>query len=339
MSITYGKLDLDHDKEKHQDLFREVFGKEMSPELFAWKYQDNPQQVDHTSCMIFVAKDGDRLVGARSFFPGRVFYKDSWYAGAQAGDTMVHPDYRGRGIFTALLNYSIQELGERQLNVLYNFPNQNSLPGNLRQGAKKYADIVSAVKILDPLRAARREKQIHYAVPILPVRAELPAPNGYALTVETSADPQVDQLFFQTFSAADIAVQDRTGRHLNWRFGKYPNPRKAYRFLHLWHEGSLAGYAVLSLSGNGVGEMTDYLVRGHDLRLFNLILKGSAAWFKSHKASHLKTWYTFPQHRLLLLSRGYLPKKSKVAFVTRFLAPVPLEQAPWYISMGDTDTF
>ena len=338
MAIAYGKLDLIRDRQKHHDLFLEVFGKDMTAELFAWKYQDNPCQVDHESCLIFVAKDGDRLVGARSLFPGRVFYRGAWYDGAQAGDTMVHPDYRGKGIFTALLNVSLEELKARGLNVLYNFPNQNSLPGNLRQGATKRTDIVNAVKILNPLRAAKRETRMRYPAPALPERASLPAARG-SLTIDMEADPQVDQLFVQTFADAEMVAQDRSCRQLNWRFRRYPNPYKTYRFLHLRHGDRLMGYAVLSLSGNGVGELTDYLVRAHDRQLFTEILQGSLAWFRLHKASHLKTWYTQPQHRFALLSRGFLPKPTKIAFVTRCLAPVPLEEAPWYLTMGDTDTF
>ncbi|MGI6366711.1 MAG: GNAT family N-acetyltransferase [Bacillota bacterium] len=339
MSITYGKLDLARDGKQHLELFRAVFGKEMSEELFAWKYQDNPHQVDHEHCMIFVAKDGDRLVGARSLFPGRVFYRDNWYAGAQGGDTMVHPDYRGRGIFTGLLQMSVEELSQRQINVLYNFPNQNSLPGNLSQGARKERDIVTAVRVLNLSKAFKREKRPRYAAPVLPVSQVVPAAKGYSLTVETAPSPHIDALFFQTFSGTDLVAQDRTHGHLEWRFAKYPNPHKTYRFMHLWHGDGLVGYAVLSLSGNGVGEVADYLVLNHDRRLFAHLLDGALQWYRNHRASHLKIWYSHPAHKWTLSSRAFLPKRLSITFVTRYLSPVSLEQAPWYITMGDTDTF
>ncbi len=339
MSITYGKLDLVRDKGEFLELFRHVFGKDMSQELFAWKYQDNPHQVDHEHCMIFVAKDGDKLVGARSLFPGRVFYRDAWYAGAQAGDTMVHPDYRGQGIFTALLNLSIGGLAARKLNVLYNFPNQNSLPGNLRQGARRERDIVTAVRVLNLLQVFKRERRQRYSAPVLPNGTELPAAKGYSLVVVSEPSPKIDALFTQTFVGTEMVAQDRTCRQLKWRYAQYPNPHKAYRFLHMWRREELVGYAVLSLSGNGVGEVTDYLVLRHSRHLFLQILKGAIRWFRQQGASHAKIWYSHPQHKWILTTRAFLPKALNISFVTRYLDPVPFAQAPWYITMGDTDTF
>jgi len=339
MTITYGKLDMARDKGKHLELFRDVFDKEMSEELFAWKYQDNPHQVDHESCLIYVAKDGDKVVGARSLFPGRVYYKGSWYLGAQAGDTMVHPQYRGQGIFADLLKLSIEDLQARELNVLYNFPNQYSLPGNLRQGATKQSEIVTAVRVLSLLRAFRRERRKRFAAPDLPEIQELSAAKDYILTLGTTVDAQVDDLFTQTFADTGFVAQDRTARHLNWRFGQYPNPYKSYRFLHLWHHDRLVGYAVLSFSGNGVGEVVDYLVMNHSRRLFVQLLRGAMNWYKLIGASHMKIWYSHPSHRRALSTRAFIPKPLNITFVTRYLVPVPFAQASWYISMGDTDTF
>lgn len=338
MTISYS-LFTASDQAAHRELFRQVFGKALSAGLFAWKYRDNPHQRDDASHLIFVAKDGERLVGARSLFPGRVYFRDAWYDGAQGGDTMVHPDYRGRGIFTALLDYSCRELNNRGFNILYNFPNDNSLPGNLSQGARKVKRIVTAVKILSLGSARRRETRTRLLAPDLPSAVELPAPKGYALVLGSVALSQTDQLFSETFGGAKIVAQDRTSRQLNWRFASYPNPHKTYRFLHLWEQDRLLGYAVLALSGNGVGEVSDYLVLGHRPRYFRIVLTGALTWFRQQGASHAKIWCAHPAHRGSLARRAFLPKPLHIAFVTRFLEPVPFAQAPWYVTMGDTDTF
>lgn len=337
--ISYSKLAVERDRDEYRELFRAVFAKEMSEELFAWKYLANPHQVDREHCLIFVARDGDQLVGARSLFPGRVFYRGACYAGAQGGDTMVLPSHRGRGIFSALLELSVAELGARGLNVLYNFPNRNSLRGNLSQGARLTKKMYTGVRLLDAGKARRREIHKLLPAPDLPVRGELPAPRGYALTLGLFADPQVDELFLQDFTGVGLVAQDRTSAQLNWRFGQYPNPHKTYRFIHLWQDQVLLGYAVLALSGNGVGEIADYLVRGHSPGHFTRLLGGALSWFRRHGATHAKVWYAYPGHRGVLALRGFIPKRLNISFVTRFLAPAPFEQAPWYLSMGDTDTF
>ena len=329
-----------HEIPQYRDLFQRVFNKPMSQELFTWKYINNPHQVDHDNYLIFIAKDGDKIIGARSLFPTIVYHGGQPFGAAQGGDTMVDQDYRGRGIFTSILNHSLTELRERGLNTLFNFPNQNSLPGNIQQGAKKHRDIISAVKILDWSTLVKRGRgSTRLPAPELPKTMDLETIKGLNLSITTEIDNSVDELVNDTFVNTDYVVQDRSWTFLNWRNAQYPNLTKTYRFLLLREGTALRGYAVLALNGNRMGEVTDYVVAGHDPFLFRILLKGAISWYKHQKATHIKTWYTYPQHKKILATKLFLPKKLNITFVTRFLEETPFAHAPWYITMGDTDTF
>ena len=48
---------------------------------------------------------------------------------AQSADTMTHPDYRNRGLFTELANHTYALCKTEGIRLLFGFPNQNSLPG------------------------------------------------------------------------------------------------------------------------------------------------------------------------------------------------------------------
>jgi GNAT superfamily N-acetyltransferase len=57
-----------------------------------------------------------------------------WYNGhtilaAQSADTMTHPEYRNMGLFTELANLTYDLCSEENIQLVFGFPNQNSLPG------------------------------------------------------------------------------------------------------------------------------------------------------------------------------------------------------------------
>jgi GNAT superfamily N-acetyltransferase len=48
---------------------------------------------------------------------------------AQSADTMTHPQYRFKGLFVELANLTFQLCRDNGIELLFGFPNQNSLPG------------------------------------------------------------------------------------------------------------------------------------------------------------------------------------------------------------------
>lgn len=86
---------------------------------WTWRYDRNPYDMGR----VYVALDGTRLVGMRGFIGAR------WRAGPRgeeatvlcAGDTVVHPDYEGRGAFRTLMEGAERDLFERGHRFLFNF--------------------------------------------------------------------------------------------------------------------------------------------------------------------------------------------------------------------------
>ena len=111
-------------KEDFLKVFNEVFKSSHTMEWFDWKYIDN---IYGNSYIVF-ALDQDRLVGIRSFWRNDIGEKSY-----QPCDTAVLSEYRGRGIFSQSSKLALESLDKY---FIYNFPNENSLPGNLKLGWK-----------------------------------------------------------------------------------------------------------------------------------------------------------------------------------------------------------
>ncbi len=78
-------------------LFRICFGRHMPTEYWEWKYVQNPAVLSDPT--VVVAVDEDRIIGARPFQFTEMWLGNKRVIVAQHTDTMVHPEYRDRGIF------------------------------------------------------------------------------------------------------------------------------------------------------------------------------------------------------------------------------------------------
>lgn len=122
------------DDDSVQALFQSALGRrpeDPNEELFAWKHRENifgPSPA-------WVALDGDRMVGYRTFMRWR-FRDDQGktHSAVRAVDTVTSPDYQGRGIFRRLTLQGVAELTLAGDRMVFNTPNEKSRPGYLKMG-------------------------------------------------------------------------------------------------------------------------------------------------------------------------------------------------------------
>ncbi|MGM0606680.1 MAG: GNAT family N-acetyltransferase, partial [Halobacteriota archaeon] len=121
----------DRDRKGFFRLFEHTFGQKKSDEWFEWKYVDNPY-VDHVP--MYVAELEGELVGARPFFALPIA-REGWIGLAlQPGDTMVHADHRGQGLFTRMTEAALETYVDSDVDLIFNFPNAKSGPGYRKMG-------------------------------------------------------------------------------------------------------------------------------------------------------------------------------------------------------------
>jgi GNAT superfamily N-acetyltransferase len=111
-----------------------VWNRDRGGHWFDWKYGQSPY-VDHVP--MFVATDGEDVVGARPFMSFRMRAGEATALALQPSDTMVHPDHRRRGLFTRMTERALEFYADRDVDFFFNFPNEASLPGYLNLGWRR----------------------------------------------------------------------------------------------------------------------------------------------------------------------------------------------------------
>lgn len=113
------------------------------------KFYEHPFQREQ--CIRAVAVSGDRVLGFQSFFywpyerDGKVFR--SW----QSGNSLVHPDCRGKGVFQRLLQFIDDQKEARGIELLMGFPVEESYKSFMRNGWNNLLDLQWHVAPVSPL--------------------------------------------------------------------------------------------------------------------------------------------------------------------------------------------
>ncbi|MFC7096450.1 GNAT family N-acetyltransferase [Halobaculum marinum] len=108
------------------DLFETTWGERRGEDWFRWRFEENPY-LDHVP--MFVADHDGDVVGVRPYFAFRMRVAGGTELALLTVDTMVHPDHRGRGLFTTMTEQSLEFYADRDVSFVFNQPNGASRPG------------------------------------------------------------------------------------------------------------------------------------------------------------------------------------------------------------------
>jgi GNAT superfamily N-acetyltransferase len=290
---------------KHKDeigqlikLFRVSFGGEISEKLWEWKYINNP--ITSLSPEVIVASDGGRIVGARPFLPVELWVKNERILAAQHCDTMVHPEFRNQGLFNRMGEYSLQYLKEHNNCALsYGFPGPMSRAGFLKQG---YRVVVPLEMMFRPinyrrifskkLKRDRLGRGLGYFFDKVIIKKKLPIMKADSIEIEIF-DSYVQELEAIDSLRKTTAIEYvRREKNLRWRFDQHPEHK--YRYITAKIEGTLCGYAVISVQeqGNGLnyGMIIDYLVKNEDLGYFGALIEKAMVEFTKTGCDLIMVW-------------------------------------------------
>lgn len=222
------------DRDAYLALFETVFGETHGPDWFEWKYQENPY-TDYIP--IFVAEQNGDIVGARSFFALELLVNGEPHLALEPSDTMVHPDHRGRGLLPRMTTAAIETYTESDASLCFNFPNDITLPHNLRHGWETVDTIPTYYRIHD--LQALVSQNTEAAWPSVAGRLGNPVVSGYYRLAELRSNPDSDHTVrshksvpVATFSALgnrgqeDVIEAHKDAQFYRWRFD---NPDWEYR--------------------------------------------------------------------------------------------------------------
>jgi len=118
------------DRQGCLDLLRRGHDRDFSAERFDWLHFQNPMAPSD----IAICVDDREVVAFYAAIKKKVIIDGVAHLGARDIDPVVSPDYRGRGIFSNLLQHALTNF--TKIDFFFNFANSQSTPGFLKNGWK-----------------------------------------------------------------------------------------------------------------------------------------------------------------------------------------------------------
>jgi N-acetylglutamate synthase-like GNAT family acetyltransferase len=131
-------------------LLKESLGEGLMPKSEAywrWKHINNPFGISP----VLLAIEDDKLVGVRAFMRWQWSDGKRKVEAVRAVDTATHPDFQGKGIFSKLTKALLTDSKTDGYNLVFNTPNDKSMPGYLKMGWEKAGKLPITLKPVNPL--------------------------------------------------------------------------------------------------------------------------------------------------------------------------------------------
>lgn len=137
------------DESKYKDLqflYEHAFKETVNLQFLEKKYNTSFTGIKNIGFLAYhsLTKEPAAYYGV---FPVMVEYNNQFYLAAQSGDTMTHPNHRGKGLFIELAKKSYELAKKSGVEFIFGFPNQNSYPGFVNKLDWKHYSNVNHYKI------------------------------------------------------------------------------------------------------------------------------------------------------------------------------------------------
>ena len=309
-----------------------------SSEFFRWKHVDDP----FGPSFMLVAERDDRIIGLRAFMRWRFRAGGRTVEAVRAVDTATDPDHQGLGVFRRLTTTALAALAG-EVDLVFNTPNEKSLPGYLKMGWEPVGRIPVRVRVRNPVRFATGFRSLRD-----PAASEAASTNDApAIDAPLAADAlgsleEVDGLLERAGAPTGRWTTPRDHAFLRWRYGSAPG--FDYRVVREERDGRLRGLAVFRVRPRGsLWETTlaDVIVESGDagtaVRLLRRVIHAAHV---DHVTGH------FPEGselRSAAARSGFVPTPAGVTFVVNPLRadvlPDPTRLGSWGLSLGDVEVF
>jgi len=203
------------DKEQVLMLLNDVFSSQQRMEYerdnayWNWKFIDSV----YGPSILTVAESEGEIIGVDHLWPWVFCFKGELLKAVQPCDAAVHKDYRGAGLFKQMRKFGLNEAEKKGFRLAFNFPNENSLPGNRSLGATYLGKITWWVRILKPVHLVANKlfnlKETNFILP-----------EEYRLETEyldrLSREHKPDERFIQIHRLPEFH---------QWRYSDHPSRR------------------------------------------------------------------------------------------------------------------
>lgn len=251
------------DRQELQNLFRAVYGDEAERKTSSWRYLENPPE----EALITIAEADGRIIGAQPSHVVHIECRGSAVRGLLLLDVMTHPDYRGRGVFAAVVETLREDACARGFRILLTTPNEAAARGFGRLKQWRCLGELSPLMLpINPAAILSRHPSMQRTLRPL---SRLPFMTGrHLLSQQVLAQIERDATRFessndslwQRFRGMSPCMLVRDDRFIRWR---YSQKSRRYRLYSVIDEAKSAALAVTApgrLLGRDLLMLVDLMV-------------------------------------------------------------------------------
>ena len=265
------------------DLHMASFKSNLSPKYWKWKFIENPLARDDQEVVVAVEKG--KIVGARPHMLGEMWLKDKKARVAQHCDTMVHPNYQRKGLFTRMELFALKQLLKQGIAFSYGFPNTLSRSGFVKLGYKRVIDTMAVLRPINSyllISAKTKSKMLARTASFLfnlflnrERRISFLENSPFEFEVLNKFNAAMEYVeSVRTNAEVDLV---RSKDFLRWRFDSHPTFE--YRYILVKKNKKLLGYAVVSVqqdkNGIKIGRIIDHVVANSDIICYRHLINKS----------------------------------------------------------------
>jgi len=328
MDINYRFFRADSDAEIQQwlDLYQLCFRRTVSHEFWHWIHMENPFYTK-TRPLIFIAETENRIIGSVSLIPSplQVTLKREHNVlnACLLCKAMVHPEYRGRGIFSSLLRDAIEHSHGDGYDLIMTFSNNAySYQGFIQEGFQYVTDIIQSKYYISAEGLSRK----YIAALAGQMRRHINSSLSqiYSLSNYTAHDTfriqyddipvvldEITRIHFSGHSGEGI-FGGRTPDFIRWRLSC---GGICFRCLSLWDNKEMLAYLIIGFPDGGKSALiADLFAQDNDESLILILVgKATAILEKDHFDS---VWtYLLDRNwklgRIFSLRHGFIRRTSR----------------------------
>lgn len=322
------------------------------PEWWTWRYFG----LSSSPSVIYIAVHAGDIVGMRPITLFRYTLENRPLTGAYFSAVMVHPEFRRKGIFGALVKASLEAVWAHNADFVTVMPNDLSYPGFMKLGWHDPGDRTLLLRPLDLIGVARAKLRFGWLGTVAgtfpQVIVTLMSPRGLKTNLNVQKikhfGAAADELAERIAALYGGLILRRDSSWLNWRY--MPKPWNQYeRFEVLSEEGILRGMAVTNLETRKDIRM-GYIVElvGETTEARQSLISTAVGELKRNGAHLVAAVMSDPDYITELRQQGFFqipnylsPKKFHTVYMPHpdksdLLLPMN-RIANWHQTLGDWD--
>ncbi|MGH4120736.1 GNAT family N-acetyltransferase [Clostridium sp.] len=339
--FSYRKY-INSDFSSYCDLFQNVYSHEINSEFFKWKHNLNGSINKEPFIYLVFNKTGN-LIGANSFFKSKFKKNNKIYTAIQSGDTMVHMDYRGKGIFKKIIVFAMEDLKNYGFDFIFGFANNNSHPGFIKLGFKSMYKVNNYLKILNyELIFKNKLRRIPFGglmgKSIDNFKKNVEFNSKYSVMMTTSITEEMISFISSNMNNELGQIKDEA--LLNWKYVNNPKPN--YEMLIIKKNSIIEGVFIVRIEKDAMKSVTvmEYFIKNNED--VHKILKAVIQYYRNENMGYLRSWELGSSVYKDALSKNHLIKKNlEIYFIAKLInesATEVLDLNLWHIVNGDADT-